>query len=828
MDHNEQTLLPRPETKNANSRLLGWDLAMPRKLYIARGQQQSMNGFVSRKDRTPSHPNTYAVNPSDPKIILGRDGKPRKTHHLTRLAQLEASEAEYSYRHPTTAFKTTKTALDALYRTDRKRLVSKANVQLHRFLEDDNRPRTSIENDRMDVDLQIQNIDDTSSIFPVKVPQLKKRKPTRVDVGAARYRQPSDPLIVDFLIKTQLTDSVVEQTKLTGLGKLGTRYTYHFDIFPLQPGIFFHEDTFIGRGCLSETLKTPNLTSDIQDRPRTILTLGDKNLIWGDWNVVVSSEVGICFDWIIEQIFSTNLEGIASNHHCVRVITSVLDYVRNHLLFREHPGLRIFLCRMIEVIKDFTSRFRTHGSEAQQNIMDFESQVQVLAICALLILQLLRLARSKEEVSIEWELEECLKDVAGLCIKILLGRGLESARKLYDDLQYLSFREAGIRNNQSSLQVWVILIKTLAAAEIPRGSFWDLVNPHLLVRIKDTSHAPILEKVWYDMFTLLPLCEFNTFGLITQDMRLQASFDNWYLPQQLIKRITSLYESNPKQPPGFNDYCRALFTRCYHLMVQWGWWKCSSIIGSLFDFFASHKLAHLRNEEINSSPHFLSELDSEPSLEISPEDCTFHIFLKIVALGIKDLRRVGDAKGIRNLVARLLPNHNRQYPKNEEVLQRDIASLRNHHDLLCTMYWAAPAPQRPPLALIQDLVVADQSHNEACMINLRSWETLARFEVVSSVDIDGYKPIKQWQSSFFSGLCQQYLGQENEVRQQAAVLQEIDGIPMTETRIMKTVTTNMRSTIVPMCISIAAMGTIIKAAKSHTMLKQALNCGKFK
>jgi hypothetical protein len=88
-------------------------------------------------------------------------------------------------------------------------------------------------------------------------------------------------------------------------------------------------------------------------------------------------------------------------------------------------------------------------------------------------------------------------------------------------------------------------------------------------------------------------------------------------------------------------------------MVEWGWWNCSVIVGTLFDFFGSHNLAHLRNEEAYASPRFLQELNQDPHLGLEPEDRCFHVFLKIVALAIKHFQQGGEGKSIRNLVARL-------------------------------------------------------------------------------------------------------------------------------------------------------------------------------
>jgi hypothetical protein len=335
-----------------------------------------------------------------------------------------------------------------------------------------------------------------------------------------------------------------------------------------------------------------------------------------------------------------------------------------------------------------------------------------------------------------------------------------------------------------------------------------------------------MEKIWYTMFSLLPLCEFDEFGFIKPGRRRKISFDNWSLPQQMLKRVFALYGSNPRQPPGFNDYCRALVSRCHHLMSVWAWWKCSGIIGAIFDFFASQKLGHLRNEEVYDSSRFLRELDKEPLLEVDSEDRCFHIFLKIVGLAIKHMEKAKDIKGIRNMVARLLPNHDRQYPKEEAIHQRELASLRNHHDLLCTLYWAAPVEQRPAPALIQELVIADRSHKEACLINLRAWENLARFVVTNSTNPDTYQPFALWQNEFSSKLAQQYIGTESEVRQQAEILEKTDTRPISESLLKQTILANRRSTMETLRVMVRIMDHTVKASTSAQLAMQAFNPGK--
>jgi hypothetical protein len=367
------------------------------------------------------------------------------------------------------------------------------------------------------------------------------------------------------------------------------------------------------------------------------------------------------------------------------------------------------------------------------------------------------------------------------------------------------------------VQGWVIIIKVLHVARISRGSFWDIVNSQLVdTAMKDISDARMMEKLWYSIFSLLPLCEFDEFGVVIEGGRQKISFDNWFLPQQLLKRVFALYHANQRQSPGFNDYCRAIVSRCHHLMVEWGWWHCSGVIGTLFDFFGSHNLAHLRNEEAYDSPRFLRELNTEPSLALEAEDRCFHIFLKVVALAIKHFQRVGDRKSIRNLVARLLPNHNRQYPKEESIHQRDLASLRNHHDLLCTLFWAAPSEHRPSPTLIQELVVADRSHKEACLINLRAWEQLASFVLTHEAKQETYRSLKLWYQDFFDALTQQYLRVEGEVRDQACVLQVTAGQILEEEQLQDVIMENRETIKMLLCRNVRAIARQVRDARSGT------------
>lgn len=801
----------RPNTHGSSSK---------RKLVVSR-RQPSMNDYLTNKQVAPR----AAIRSRRHSTNSGHANRASNGHHSARPAQLESTEIPYSDRFNASSFKSRKRTLDTLYRHTIRRRVPQANFQLNRFLADDDIVRPSVET------VSDANISEASDgevdvvQLPTKPNRRRKQTPQRLDAGAADYRQPADPLILDFFTPVDGRNVANDNSKLLGLGKFGTIYPYHFDILPLQPGIFFHEKTLIGSRRLSEALHGKNSNCSTQSGSQfPSLKFADKVFTWTKWDENVSSEVGVLFDWLLDQ-FQVQQVSSPSTADANEVVAFVLDYVQHTASFDGGLDRDDFVARMVEVLRDFSNRVnvKTAFQQAQAR-----RNIEVLSTCNLIVLHLLNTTRAQPVPDTSsYDVEDLLKSTASHCIELLLAQGLEPIRKLYDDLQYLSFRERGIGGEQYVANAWVTLVKILGAAEISRGSFWDLANAHLLhFPIEGVIDAPAMEKLWYSMYTLLPLCEFDEYGVVVPGLRQSSKFDNWFLPQHLLKQVFSLYKSNQRQPPGFNDYCRALFHRCHYLMTQWGWWKCSPIIGALFDFFTSHDLANLRNEEVYASPQFLEQLDTEPSLEIEAEDRCFHILLKIIALGIQHLSKTGDFKGIRNLVARLLPNHDRQYPKEEPIHHRELSALRNHHDLLCTLFWASPPDQRRPLSLIQELVIAERSHNEACLINIRAWENLTRFIVTKTMDREAYKPFALWQSAFFSGLYQQYLDAEKDVRKQAEQVEK-RGQAMSESTIADTILANRRSIMVPICRSITAMGNAIKAAKSSIMAREAFNCGEF-
>lgn len=683
-----------------------------------------------------------------------------------RPAQLEVAEHQ---RPEAAGFVEKKRALDALYRNARKTRTLSAASRLDPTPED-NQPLSVIRRQEREPPVQASSSPRAHEKNDNKKSRFRKRAaPKHVDIEAPHITHANDPLPEDNFVIQEVEEPRSED-KLTGLGPYGTHYTQHFEVFPLDHGVFFHETTLIGRGIINKIMEPAYLDKVRQVRPRASFVMDGQTLRWGPWDDTASSELGILVDWILERFPSTTtLEGLTGPSRPVEGSEFVLHYVVESLSFANDEAARSVIARIVEVFQSLLTRIEELPSTTFARSETISTAyIDVLTRAVVTILAVYRLNQGAgSNFSVSIQVEALLTRAAKQCVKMLLDRGLEDLRVLYGELQQLNNREGGIRSGQTIANSWVVLIRVLESACIARSSFWDVAQSAMMKPdVMSGTEANKFDLLWRDMFTLLPLCEFDNAGILTVGMRHLVPIEGWALPQQMLKRVFQLYTNNPRQGPNFNEYCRALAARCHYLVQQWGWRKCNGILGTMFDFFGSQNLGHLRNEEVYKSPRFLENLAQNPSLSIDPEDRCFHIFIKTLGLVILRLKKLGLTKDIKNLIARTLPNHSRQLLKENTVRQQDLAALRNHHDLLCTLFWAAPPALRPGIHLIEKLVPPGTSHKEACLINLRAWSQLARFMVSSDEGSAAFRPFTSWQTSIFQQLLDQYHSVASDIKQQ--------------------------------------------------------------
>jgi hypothetical protein len=606
--------------------------------------------------------------------------------------------------------------------------------------------------------------------------RLKKQKPNRINLDADEFRHDSGIATIfsddsEPPIVTHAGHTRPSSFSVGGLFNWHRFYPVDFGVPPLRDNTFFHESTFIGSGEFSRSMQIAKRDLD-GDAGAFFIQAKDEKFQWGRWNDAVSSEMGQVFDAIIDNVErsaatspetgTTAALGVAS-----RMYRSLIKYITDNLVFIDPVDRTGFVTRavgLVSQVRDPLAAFVTGDGYNTSGLVRIASFNMVFSnqIYQVASHQLVSPALAAEALDF---VKVCAKDVAGLIISKV---GSSEFKELFKENNEAERRESGIRDQYPSVEAYVVTKHLLRSSDNYKGCFEDLqletFNREVVRNERDVGS---LEAGWRGVFTVLPFNQIDPLGIARPGYHLTAANDNWKLAKRLLAPALDYFDVNSAaQPISYNSYCRTLFLRCHRLINLWGWRECKPILDTLFDFFAKNTLHNLKLEEARGSPSFLDELDNNPSLDARVGEPCFHTFLKIVASGLRFLTKRYDKKKIRNFAWRLLPNHGRVYPKEQPLQHEDLDALRNHHDLLSTLYWAVPDGCRPRLETIRNLVHPATSHREACSINLRSWSRLVRFKLSTDEEVSGLDPFGDWYGYFVTELYQQHSYARKEIESQ--------------------------------------------------------------
>lgn len=601
--------------------------------------------------------------------------------------------------------------------------------------------------------------------------RIRKNRPTRIEprpdteTAAMTFDASEAPVI------THVGKPRPPSFTTNGLSNFQSFYPIGFGMTTLHESTRFHESTFIGSGEFSRSLQISDRNLDEQASPLAI-NVQDKIFHWGSWSDAVSSEMGQVFNVImdhVERAATTSPEaGIAPELGVASSLYRLLiKYVTESLVFIDPVDRTGFVTRgtlLVSQARDPLTVFLSSEEYNRKGLvkiacfnMVFSEQIRQVASHRLVSPVLATEASDLVKLSAKDIAQQLVTKSSSAELKVLSEENSETDR-----------RELGVHDEYPSAEAYVVAKHLLRNSDHYHGCLEEIqLETCEGIILQNDRDVAILESAWRGVFTVMPLNEVDPEGKARPGYRFTAVNDNWKVAKRLLAPVLDHFEANSAaQPIRFANYCRALFHRCHGLINTWGWRECKPILESMFDFFAKHNLRNLKLEDARGSPSFLDDLDKNPSLDVRPGEPCFHTFLKIVASGLRFLSKRYNKKKIQNIAWRLLPNHGRVYPKEQELRLEDLGALRNHHDLLITLYWAVPDGARPRVETLRNLVHPAISHREACSISIRSWSRLVRFKLSTDEDISGLVVFGEWYGFFVTELHQQHAYARKEIESQ--------------------------------------------------------------
>ncbi|KAL8802853.1 MAG: hypothetical protein Q9182_003540 [Xanthomendoza sp. 2 TL-2023] len=634
----------------------------------------------------------------------------------------------------------------------------------------------------------------------------RKRKPQQVNIYSDRLpgSDSSESFEIGPLLQGNLADTIAEtRASLIGLGPFGTAYTTTFNIAPLPTGTYFTVGTFLGSGKFAKSFIDGDL-----DQARGSFTIhsGHSTFRWGPWNDSISDQLGTLIDRTCESFQRSphlDQEAFDSVIDCgTNLLEQVIHYFATTLSFYDSIDRVSFLQRCQDLISRLVQELSSSSCDPQIPREEAlcsvprptSAIIRAFNFCTIIASQLCHI--SKHHVvpdAFRTESKVLLEQSACQTLKVAFGEQYGGFAQCRERLIQSNGNPVILDESHAAVESLVVVSHLLAEDSLANPLWNTLRNFFTWSSLEAPNDARELEMRWERLFLVLPFLEISRDGVLEVGRRYKNSMENWTSVKILLEPVFEACQSKThRQASTLNDYCRALFGRCFRLINTWGWWKCESNIGVLFDFFARRGLFNLRNEEAHGSPLFLAQLHQQPSLEIAPEDRCFHIFLKIISTSLQTMREVYPVKKIGGIIWRLLPNHGRFLPKDQAISQFDLDALRNHHDLLCTLYWASPQGFRPKPTVIQNLVDVEGSHKEACRINIRAWSNLVKYQLTAKEPATSVEPFVSWSTDLLAQILRQHHHARSEAEEQVRLVEATEGYTVNKQLLESTIIQNQR------------------------------------
>lgn len=768
-----------------------------------------------------------------PDILRANQRKILERKHRMRPAQLEtAAQATIRVLDPLT-FAAPPSRLMEIFARDRPDQPA-SKFRLERFLNDkDDRAAAVVSDPMPDQDTHMTDTD--KATLPSRP---RKRLARRFDVETAKFRQPNEPLPVDVAsisvhhpTPIQTNDTSGHEV-LTGLGAFGTRYPTDFDVRPLEVGTYFAASTFVGSGDFSDCLTLRNRELDMPAGRITVEVNGHP-LHWSAWNEEVSAGLGTILSASNQELHGVGeYEGDEMRQTAIEdtiarfdyFLRSVVRYVSGCIHFLDPIDRSSSLDRISRFVDEFEEMVEVEiiGLKSHSQIQSHVDRLVVDSLSYLLCITAQSLIISRHPAAELGQqkllMQRCVR-LGTKAIAAALPSKFTTIREFLETQREHVKRASGILEQDIAIKSIVIVnhvLKTIDAST----KLSDILTAHLEPAVGKTCNIHSLDQVWYDLFSVQPVLEMDAKGIFRPRSRFQGANDNWSLVKMLLQRVFALYPATSKaRNPTLNDYVRACLTRVYLLIVRWGWRRCETALGTIYDFFAGNNLSQLHKEEGRGSPRFLEDLDKDPAIELEASDCAFHIFLKLLVIGLRGLQELLPKNKVRGFAWRFIPNHGRTYHKEQEVTHVALNALRNHHDLLCTLYWVMPQGCGPRLQMIRDLVDHDTSHREACRLSVHAWGMLARYQLSQVEQFSDLDTLTSWYRDMITTTISQYRLVRSEAEAQYAAARSVGSSDISPEMLEMTITANQRSIFAILQDLLLAMQNAVKMAKTWSTVR---------
>lgn len=326
-----------------------------------------------------------------------------------------------------------------------------------------------------------------------------------------------------------------------------------------------------------------------------------------------------------------------------------------------------------------------------------------------------------------------------------------------------------------SVEIWINLlllvldkeVSSEAAFTIPLPeAFWKLSLEELdRSRLAHPSHHAVvdIESACYLAMLLSCLSQMSITGVTAAKPQLPCHWPVVTRALELLK-LSQQQGSAPlsKVETARRDgYLWTILARVLTLNRRWGWRLDSKdgISTKLYDLLNHNCLANLALDRSDEFPNFLQHFTGELPRDLSADDTSFTILLKILHAQVQDLpsNNLPDrTKLIARMLARLTPMRKLPFTENDCVLDSDRSVLVHHYSLFMTYTVFSPSTSGQRFAQLRSLLRFEDADHLSKSVQIRAMMHLAKIHRQLGIAV---QPLVDWLASACDHLATQFEAQ---------------------------------------------------------------------
>lgn len=348
---------------------------------------------------------------------------------------------------------------------------------------------------------------------PVQIKRkLKKRIPMRLDVSTT---EGTNQLILSTDLdppRAQGKDAHPSKGVSDGLSGFQRSYSTDFSITPLCLGTFFHESSFIGSGEFNRSLEIGKRDLD-QNAGIFTANVRGRTFRWGPWNDAVSSELGIAFDDMLEEMeksdtMSTEAATDNAPNLTYTIYRTLVKYITEALTFIDPIDRTGFITRAHALISKVNDNLTSmvsptgRGTEYRTRIASYNvvfANLTYQVACHTLV-----------NDSVTEEVLELMRSASRQAFAVISSEvGKINIRKFLENNKVCEQRDKGVRDEYPAVEAYIIVRQVLYSTETLKGFFEELIADSLLA-ISDQSNTKNIDRLesgWHWLFS--SCCKFR-------------------------------------------------------------------------------------------------------------------------------------------------------------------------------------------------------------------------------------------------------------------------------------------------------------------------------